>query len=66
MYRWHITDPIYFEKDIRVTVQELGWRSGGRYSAPARRCQLRVAYFYLDKPSCKLPKLGTPDELEII
>ena len=65
MYRWHITDPIYFEKDIRVTIQELGWRSGGRY-LPLQDDVSCVAYFYLDKPSCKLPKLGTPDELEII
>jgi hypothetical protein len=31
MYRWHITDPIRFEQDLRVTIQALGWRSGGRY-----------------------------------
>ena len=31
MYRWHIMDPIRFEKDLRVTIQALGWRSGGRY-----------------------------------
>jgi len=31
MYRWHIMDPIRFEEDLRVTIQALGWRSGGRY-----------------------------------
>ena len=31
MYRWHITDPIMFKKDIKVTIQALGWRSGKRY-----------------------------------
>jgi hypothetical protein len=31
MYRWHLPDPIRFDADIRVTVQALGWRSGGRY-----------------------------------
>ncbi|HEY3505950.1 MAG TPA: glycoside hydrolase family 172 protein [Actinocatenispora sp.] len=31
MYRWHIPDPIRFERGCRVTVQALGWRSGGRY-----------------------------------
>ena len=31
LYRWHIMDPIRFEKDLRVTIQALGWRSGGRY-----------------------------------
>ena len=31
LYRWHITDPIRFEKDLKVTIQDLGWRAGGRY-----------------------------------
>ena len=31
LYRWHISDPIRFEKSLRVTIQDLGWRSGGRY-----------------------------------
>ena len=31
MYRWHIADPIRFEKDIKVTIQALGWRKGGAY-----------------------------------
>jgi len=65
MYRWHLTDPICFEKDIRVTIQALGWRSGGRY-LPLQDDLSCVAYFYLDKPACKLPGLGTADELEII
>ena len=31
LYRWHIMDPIRFEEDIRVAIQALGWRSGGRF-----------------------------------
>lgn len=31
LYRWHITDPVRFERDIKVTIQDLGWQSGGRY-----------------------------------
>jgi hypothetical protein len=31
MYRWHIADPVRFGADLRVTIQALGWRSGGRY-----------------------------------
>ncbi|MCX7046994.1 MAG: DUF2961 domain-containing protein, partial [Candidatus Sumerlaeota bacterium] len=31
LYRWHICDPIRFEKELRVTIQALGWRTGGRY-----------------------------------
>ena len=25
IYRWHIKDPIYWKKDIRVTIQQIGW-----------------------------------------
>ena len=64
LYRWHITDPIFFEKDIRVTIQALGWRSSGRY-LPLQDDISCVSYFYLDKPSCKLPKLGSFDDLEL-
>ena len=31
MYRWHVMDPIRFERDLRVTIQALGWRGDGRY-----------------------------------
>ena len=37
MYRWHITDPIRFKQDMRMTMQALGWRSGGTISAAAGR-----------------------------
>lgn len=26
-YRYHIPDPVYFDKDIRVTLQQMGWAS---------------------------------------
>ncbi len=65
LYRWHITDPIYFAKDLRVTIQALGWRSGGRY-LPLQDDIASVAYFYLDRPATALPALPTPDEMEII
>jgi len=28
IYRWHIKDPIYWKKDIRVTIQQIGWKGG--------------------------------------
>ena len=64
LYRWHITDPVPFRKNIRVTIQALGWRSGGRY-LPLQDDISCVSYFYLDRPSCRLPKLGSADELEL-
>ena len=29
-YCWHIMDPIRFEKDLKINIQDFGWRSGGR------------------------------------
>lgn len=65
MYRWHLTDPVAFKKDIHVTIQALGWRSNERY-LPLQDDLSCVAYFYLDKPSCTLPPLGTNDDWELI
>jgi len=45
MYRWHIMDPIRFEKDLKVTIQALGWRSGGRYM-PLQDDIASVAFWY--------------------
>lgn len=65
MYRWHITDPVRFENDIRVTIQALGWRSGGRY-LPLQDDIASVAYWYQTLPSVKLPELPDRDYLEVI
>jgi hypothetical protein len=65
MYRWHIMDPIRFEKDLKVTIQALGWRSGGRY-LPLQDDIASVAYWYQTLPTAKLPVLPGKDYLEII
>ena len=46
MYRFHITDPIYFREDLKVTIQALGWRSECRY-LPLQDDISSVAYWYL-------------------
>jgi D-arabinan exo alpha-(1,3)/(1,5)-arabinofuranosidase (non-reducing end) len=65
MYRWHITDPIRFERDLRVTIQALGWRSGGRY-LPLQDDIASVAYWYQTLPTAAFPALPDRDYLEII
>ncbi len=65
MYRWHITDPIYFKEDIRVTIQALGWRSESRY-LPLQDDIASVAFFYLEKPCDVSGTLPDKDGLEII
>jgi hypothetical protein len=64
MYRWHLADPIHFATGIRVDIQALGWRSGGRY-LPLRDDIASTALFYLDRPACARPVAPTRDELEV-
>ncbi len=65
MYRWHIMDPIRFEQDLRVTIQALGWRSGGRY-LPLQDDIASVVFWYQTLPSAPFPELPSRDYLEII
>ena len=64
MYRWHVLDPIHFETDLRVDVQALGWRQGGRY-LPLQDDISSTAFFYLDSPTANRPGAPTADDLEI-
>jgi hypothetical protein len=65
MYRWHITDPVRFEKRLRVTLQSLGWRGGGRY-LPLQDDMASVAYWYQSLPTAKFPPFYSRDYLEVI
>jgi hypothetical protein len=65
LYRWHIADPIRFEKDLKVTIQALGWRSGGRY-LPLQDDISSTAFWYQTEPHAKFPPLPDKDSLEII
>jgi hypothetical protein len=65
MYRWHIMDPIRFEENMRVTIQALGWRSGGRY-LPLQDDIASVAFWYQTLPHVKFSELPDKDYLEII
>ena len=64
LYRWHIPDPIRFTSELRVTIQALGWRSGGRY-LPLMDDIASVAFWYQTEPHAPFPKLPPKDELEI-
>ncbi len=65
MYRWHITDPIYFKEDLRVTIQALGWRSDTRY-LPLQDDISSVAYWYSDNLDDIYPEMPSANDLEII
>jgi hypothetical protein len=65
MYRWHITDPIRFDSNLKVTIQALGWRESGRY-LPLQDDIASVAYWYQTLPTATFPALPDKDYLEVI
>jgi hypothetical protein len=64
LYRWHIPDPVRFEKDLRITIQALGWRSDHRY-LPLQDDISSVAFWYQTEPHSTFPALPGKDDLEI-
>ncbi len=64
LYRWHITDPIRFEKNLKVTIQSLGWRHDGRY-LPQQNDIASVVFWYQTEPHAPFPKLPEKDLLEV-
>jgi hypothetical protein len=64
LYRWHIADPIRFEKDLRITIQDLGWHQGGRY-LPQQSDISSVCFWYQANPHAPYPKVPGWRELEV-
>ncbi|MBI5397589.1 MAG: DUF2961 domain-containing protein [Verrucomicrobia bacterium] len=64
LYRWHIADPIRFEKDLKVTIQALGWQEGGRY-LPLEDDIASVAFWYQQEPHAKFPTLPAREQLDL-
>lgn len=64
LYRWHIMDPIRFEKDLKITIQDLGWRHGGRY-LPQQSDISSVCFWYQTDPHSKFPLLPKWQDLEV-
>ena len=47
-YRWHIMDPILFQEDLRVTIQQIGVSHGGLFERQDDVAS--VAYWYQTEP----------------
>jgi hypothetical protein len=56
LYRWHIMDPIRFDEDLRVTIQELGWWPDGTYE-PLTDDVASTAYWYQSEPHAAFPAM---------
>lgn len=64
LYRWHIMDPVRFEKDLKITIQDLGWHQGGRYLAQ-RSDISSTCFWYQSDPHTSFPKFPEWRELEV-
>jgi hypothetical protein len=64
LYRWHIADPVRFQKDLKVTIQALGWKTNppGTY-LPLEDDIASVAYWYQTEPHAAFPSLPPIEQL---
>lgn len=65
LYRWHILDPVRFDKDLKITIQDLGWREGRRY-LPQKSDISSVCFWYQTEPHADFPELPDWQILETI
>jgi len=54
MYRWHLPDPIAWQKEARITIQQIAWKQGLRETRDDWSC---ATFWYEPVPSGPLPKL---------
>ncbi|MCZ6734251.1 MAG: DUF2961 domain-containing protein [Planctomycetota bacterium] len=50
LYRWHIPDPVRFKRDLRISIQALGWQANDAFQ-PLADDIASVAYWYQTPPS---------------
>ncbi|MBM7570377.1 glycoside hydrolase family 172 protein [Aquibacillus albus] len=66
MYRWHVMDPIRFKKDLKVTIQPLGWRVEGDTYLPLQDDIASVSFWYQKEPHGPFPDFPERDKLDVI
>ena len=64
LYRFHVMDPIRFDKDLKVTMQALGWKPNGCY-LPLEDDIASVAYWYQTEPHGPFPKFPNREQLDV-
>ena len=65
MYRWHIVDPIRFEKELKVTIQALGWKSEFQAYLPLQDDIASTVFWYQTEPHAPFPPLPEKAFLEV-
>ena len=64
LYRWHVPDPVRFERDLKVTMQDLGWKENNLYLAQKSDIA-STAFWYQTEPHAKFPPLPAVEVLAI-
>lgn len=54
MYRWHLPDPIYWQKECRITIQQIAWKDG---LVETSDDWCAATFWYEPIPSAPLPDL---------
>jgi len=54
MYRWHLPDPIYWQKETRITIQQIAWKDG---LAETQDDWSTATFWYEPVPSAALPPM---------
>ena len=55
LYRWHVLDPIRFKRDLRVTIQALGWWPNRKFE-PLTDDIASIGYWYQKEPHAMFPE----------
>lgn len=54
MYRWHLPDPVFWQKEVRITIQQIAWKNGLAETEDDWSC---ATFWYEPAPSAPLPPL---------
>jgi len=65
MYRWHIMDPVRFEKNLRTTIQALGHGERGQFQLGTHDI-CSTAFWYQRLPTAPFPALPAREELLVL
>jgi len=59
MYRWHLVDPVYWQRDCRITIQQIGWSPEAPGNLYERQDDWSAATFWYE-PIPSAPLLALP------
>ena len=62
MYRWHLPDPIYWQRECRITIQQIGWGSKQKGLFERKDDWSCATFWYEPVPGAPLPPFPNREE----